>query len=399
VTVLTLTPWPHFPTFPPPIDPAVNDAQLESMMNGISDARLSRALGPRLDVIIAEHLEALLAPRLRAMVTEVFDTHDPAPMIERHLDTMHHELETTWQTRIDTAVESQGAILRDQARRSEADAIRSINTVTEQSFSEIGVATAMAQTLVEQMDERYLRLQSLGTDLTVLIDQNTDFLDQQDAHSTQLADLEAALHHLQSDTVRHSEFHLQLNAVQVQLLNYHDRLTRDSAGTANKNNPGDPDGPPHYDPTGPADPDEHAVHRARVDRDRKKFRDHDGPTLLNLLPATMRVWYTLLSHICHNCRLPLKTVAEINSNTDSLCPESVPGPEYAQHSMALYFKLTTPGVLPKTSQTAAWLRMFSLSADGYGLLFQLMRHAIPALSATIPIFPTWTDYPNVYGLM
>jgi hypothetical protein len=42
--------------------------------------------------------------------------------------------------------------------------------------------------------------------------------------------------------------------------------------------------------------------------------------------------------------------------------------------------------------------MFAIQADGYGLLYELCKHAIPVLSMTIPAFPTWAEYPDVYKL-
>jgi hypothetical protein len=56
-------------------------------------------------------------PRLQQLAPVCFGTIDLAPLVERHLDTMHIELESTWNIRIDMAVESKRSILREQATR------------------------------------------------------------------------------------------------------------------------------------------------------------------------------------------------------------------------------------------------------------------------------------------
>jgi hypothetical protein len=157
----------------------------------------------------------------------------------------------------------------------------------------------------------------------------------------------------------------------------------------------DPDGPPRH-------PGRSAA-RGRNDQsqnhDRKRFRDHDGPLLSDLAPETVRTSYNLLCHLCHSCNIPLLPLDCIVANTTDLYPPTLAATERQQHSLDLYFKLASPGVLPGgNTHTFAWITMFGIQADGYGLLYQLCRHAIPALSMTIPCFPTWAEYPTSTSL-
>jgi hypothetical protein len=57
------------------------------------------------------------------------------------------------------------------------------------------------------------------------------------------------------------------------------------------------------------------------------------------------------------------------------------------------------GILPKGKHTATWLSMFAVRDDDYGILYQLCRHAIPALALIVSTCPTWAEYPDVYRLV
>jgi hypothetical protein len=106
-----------------------------------------------------------------------------------------------------------------------------------------------------------------------------------------------------------------------------------------------------------------------------------------------------LGHLCHSCNIPLLPLDSITATTLYLCPPNVSGPERKQHSMDLYFKLVSNGILVRCLQTTAWLTMFAVRADGYGLLYELIFNAIPPLSVTVSTFPTWEKYPDVYRLV
>jgi hypothetical protein len=278
---------------PPPISPTpassptpnVHDARLERLLDGVSDARLASALGPRLDLLFAERL----------------------------------------------------------------------------TFLDKGLA-----------------------DLTA---QNADHLAAHDRLATRLDTMAADLSKLQSDCVRHGHFDAETKLLQGQILEISLRLTRTFDDT-------DSDGPPHRSGRTPT--------RGRSDRDqdhdRKKFRDHPGLQLSALTPASVRTFYNLLCHICHSCNLPLLQLDSIVEDTVDLCPPNVPGPERKQHSKDLYFKLASHGVLPQNKHTYAWIKIFLISADGYGLLYQLSHHAIPALTMSVPNLPTWHEFPDVYRL-
>jgi hypothetical protein len=141
---------------------------------------LARALGPRLDILFTERLYEILMPRLQTLTTAYLDTIDFTPLVERHLDTVQTELESTWAARIDMAVEAKSSTLYEQASRSQANAIQAITDVSNDALANFGLASAAAQanfglasaavqTLDAQMDERHRQLRSLGDDLATLI--------------------------------------------------------------------------------------------------------------------------------------------------------------------------------------------------------------------------------------
>jgi hypothetical protein len=142
------------------------------------------------------------------------------------------------------------------------------------------------------MDQRHEQLTSLGDDLTDLLDQNTDYLDSQDRLDTMAADIQK----LQSDTVRQGRFDAQARALQSQILEISLRLARTLDALSDDDGDDDPDRPPHRPGRTPT--------QGRSDRDqnqdRNKFRDHDGPILLDLVPEPARSFYNLLGHICHS---------------------------------------------------------------------------------------------------
>jgi hypothetical protein len=96
-------PLPTSPTPAPPASPTATDAHLERLMDGVSDERLARALGPRLDILFADCLGAILMTRMQQQLTSTafLGTIDLAPLVQRHLDTIQSALESTWTTRID----------------------------------------------------------------------------------------------------------------------------------------------------------------------------------------------------------------------------------------------------------------------------------------------------------
>jgi acetolactate synthase regulatory subunit len=126
--------------------PNVTDAQLERLMDGVSDEHLARALGPRLGILFADRLDDILMPRLQQLAPGLFGTIDLAPLVQRRLDTMHNELESTWNTRIDMVVESKSSILREQAIRLQDQATQSITAVSNDALANFGLASAAAQT-------------------------------------------------------------------------------------------------------------------------------------------------------------------------------------------------------------------------------------------------------------
>jgi hypothetical protein len=389
------TPPPNFPPPPPSPTPApaTTDDQLERLMEGLSDARLARAIGPRLDLLFAERLDEILMPRLQLLTTAHLNNVDFAPLVERHLDTVQLELESTWTERIDAAVDAKSSLLHEQATRHQANAIASITDVSNEAMANFGLASAAAQTLVEQMDARHLQLRSLGDEIEVLIATNSTYLEVQAGHALDIASLQRSM----SDCVRHGHFDTQLLALQSTMLELTLRVARtlDDITEAADPDAADPDGPPRR----PGRPPARGRNDQSQNQDRKRFRDHDGPLLSDLAPETVRSFYNLLCHLCHSCNIPLLPLDCIVANTTDLCPPNLAVPERKQHSMDLYFKLASPGVLPGgNTHTFAWITMFGITADGYGLLYQLCRHAIPALSMTIPCFPTWVEYPDVYKL-
>jgi hypothetical protein len=105
----------------------VTDAQLERLMDGVSDERLARALGPRLDILVADRLDDILMLRLQQMAPGFFGAIDLASLVERHFDHMHSEVESTWNIRIDMAVESKSSILREQAIRLQDQATHQVH--------------------------------------------------------------------------------------------------------------------------------------------------------------------------------------------------------------------------------------------------------------------------------
>jgi hypothetical protein len=160
---------------------------------------------------------------------------------------------------------------------------------------------------------------------------------------------------LQSDTVRHRQFEKELRGVQSKLLELSFRLARTLDDLPNDDGDDDnPDRPLRHTGRTPI--------RGRSDRgqnhDSKKFRDQDGPILLGLLPESLRKSYNLLAHIYHSCNIPLLPLDAIVATTIDLCSPNVPGSERQQHSMDLYFKLASHGILPKSKHTATWLTMF-----------------------------------------
>jgi hypothetical protein len=103
---------------------------------------------------------------------------DLAPLVERHLDTLLRDFESTWTSRIDVA----SSVLREQAVRLQDQAIQSITTVSNDALTNFGLASATAQTLVEQMNERHRPLTSLA-DLSA---PNADYIDAQDRLAARL---------------------------------------------------------------------------------------------------------------------------------------------------------------------------------------------------------------------
>jgi hypothetical protein len=372
---------------PPPISPTpassprptVTDAQLERLLDGISDDRLAIALGPRLDIFFADRLDDILMSRLQQLAPGFLGTIDLAPLVERHLDTLLRDFESTWTSRIDMA----SSVLREQATRLQDQAIQSTTTVSNDALAKFGLASAAAQALVEQMNERHRQLTSLAD----MIAQNAGYIDAQDRLAARLDTMAADLSKLQSDCVRHGHFDATTKFLQGQILEISLRLAR----TLDDH---DPDGPPRRPGRTPT--------RGRSDQNQrhhlKKFENHYGLVLSDFAPWSVRIFYNLLYSICRSCNLPLLQLDSIVATTTDLCPTNVPGPERQQHSMDLYFKLASHGVLPKSKHTDTWLNMFAMRADGYALLYELCHHAIPALSLTVPVFPTWDDYPDVYLL-
>jgi hypothetical protein len=241
------------------------------------------------------------------------------------------------------------------------------------------------------MDERHVELTFLSDGLVDLLEQNADYLDAHDQHIARLATMATDVQKLQSDTVRQGQFDSEVKALQLLILQVSHRVAQSVDDPPDDD---DPDRPPHSTGRTPT--------RGRSDRDqnldRKKFRDHDGPVLPDIAHASMRTFYHLLGHLCHSCNIPLLPLDSIIATTLDLCPPNVPVLERKQHSMDLYFKLASNGILVKCMQTTTWLTMFAVRADGYGLLYELIFNAIPALSVTVPTFPTWVKYPDVYRL-
>jgi hypothetical protein len=71
-------------------------------------------------------------PRVQQLAPVVFESIDIAPLVERHLDTLQ----------IDVPIESESSTLREQARRLEDQAIRSLTAVSNDALANFGLASA-----------------------------------------------------------------------------------------------------------------------------------------------------------------------------------------------------------------------------------------------------------------